>query len=76
MNSIMARYTRFDDHGPIPWGRLPRGPRRPLLFALHRVEHAAFLAFSLALLATVVLLMLAVWLLGVDRDRRSPQIDR
>ena len=69
MNQIMAFYTRFDEHGLIPWSRLPKGLRRPLLFALHRLEYAAFLAFGLALLATVALLMLAGWLLCVDPDR-------
>lgn len=73
MNPIIARYTRLEDHGPFPWGRLPKGPRRPLLFALHRLEYAVFLAFGLALFATVVLLMLAGWLLGVDQDDSRKQ---
>ena len=62
MNPIMACYSRFDQHGPIPWDRLPKGPRRLLLFAFHRLEYAVFLAFGLALLAAVVLLMLTGWL--------------
>lgn len=69
MNPIMACYSRFDQHGPIPWDRLPKGPRRPLLFAFHRLEYAVFLAFGLALLAAVLLLMLTGWLLGVDRGQ-------
>ena len=69
MNQFMACYTRFDEHGPIPWKGLPNGLRRPLLFALHRLEYVAFLAFGLTLLATVVLLMFAGWLLSVDPDR-------
>lgn len=39
------------------------------MFAFHRLEYAVFLAFGLALLATVVLLMLTGWLLGVDRGQ-------
>ncbi|GEO86874.1 MULTISPECIES: hypothetical protein [Alphaproteobacteria] len=69
MNQIMACYTRFDEHGPLPWNRLPKGPGRPLRFALHRLGFVVFLTFGGVLVATVVLLMLASWLLGVDRDQ-------
>jgi hypothetical protein len=72
MSLIMMRYARLDDHGLIPWSRRTRGVRRVPLFALHLLEYTLFIAFGLAVLATVLLLMFASWLLGVERNDCEP----
>jgi hypothetical protein len=74
MRFFIRRLEAFNSDALPDWRRSP-GAWRRLLILPRLAEYILFYALALVALAVVVLLMIAAWLVGVDRRKKAGRSD-
>lgn len=68
MHFFARRLEAFNRDDLPAWRRSSSALRRAVLILLSLVEYSLFYLLALAVLASVVVLMAAAWIIGVDRE--------
>lgn len=75
MRFFIRRLEAFNSDALPDWRRSPGPWRRALLILPRLAEYILFYALALVALAVVVLLMIAAWIVGVDRRKKAGRSD-